>query len=299
MVFMISGFGIVVAQDTIPATEPETPAETKKPLEKTAFESGIALDNQTVYIPPSKTLEFVLQHRFGTIQNGIEDLLGIWGASNIRMGLNFSITNNFQIGLGTTKNNRLQDLSWKYTFLRQRKDGGFPVTLSYYGNLAMNLTNKETYGMDYKFIDRLSWYHELMVARKFCKMFSLQLGFSYTHYNKVDTSMLNDVFSISAVGRVKISPQSSILLSYQQPFLLNYDPAFVVRYPDNFLATPTAAPYANVSLGWEIATSTHAFHIFLTAAPGIVPQEIAAYNPNNFWNGYILFGFNMTRLWGF
>lgn len=289
----ILGIGILFAQDSIPAPE------TKKPLERKPFESGIAIDEQTVEIPPAKTLEFVLNHRFGSIQSGWNSFFGIWSASNIRIGLNFSITKNFLIGLGTTKNGLVQDLQWKYTFLHQRK-GGFPLTIAYYGNLALNATETVNFGTEYKFIDRLAWYHQILVARRFCKMFSMQVGFAYSHFNKVDTASKNDVFSISVLGRIKVSPQTSVLIAYQQPFVVNYDPAFIVRYPDKWMTASTKSiPYPNVELGVEIATSTHAFQIFLASAQGIVPQYIVQTNNNNFWNGGILIGLNITRLWGF
>lgn len=292
LVLFLSGIGVLSAQDSIPAQE------TKKPLEKKPFESGIFIDNQTVEIPPAKTLEFVLQHRFGTIQNGWKDLAGIWGASNIRLGLNFSITKNFLIGLGTTKNKRYQDLQWKYTFLHQRK-GGFPLTIAYYGNLALNATNKSNFGKDFKFADRLAWYHEILVARRFCNEFVMQLGISYTHFNKVDSSSMNDALAISLLARLRVSPQSSIMLTYQQPIIVNYDPAFTVRYPNKWMEIPSKSPYPNFGLGWEVSTSTHAFQVFLSVAQGIVPQEIVMYNTNNPFNGYILLGLNITRLWGF
>jgi hypothetical protein len=302
LVLVISGLGSVFAQDSIPAV----PEATKKPLAKAPFESGICMDNITVAIPPAKTLEFVLQHRFGTIQNGWSDLAGIWGAANIRFGLNFSITKNLLVGLGTTKTNRLQDFQIKYTFLHQRK-GGFPLTIAYYGNLSLNALNKDKLGTGYKFIDRFAYYNEFLFARRFNNMFSLQLGLSYTHFNKVDktvdtttTIAMNDALAISLLARVKISPQSSIVLAYQQPIILNYDPAFVVRYPNKWMEIPSKkSPYANISLGWEVSTSTHAFHLYLSAAQGILPSEIVMHNTNNFFNGFILIGFNLTRLWSF
>jgi hypothetical protein len=52
-------------------------------------------------------------------------------------------------------------------------------------------------------------------------------------------------------------------------------------------------------LGIEVSTSTHAFQVFFAAAQGIVPQEVAFYNENNPYNGVILIGFNITRLWTF
>jgi len=290
--------GLVLAFSQEAASDSAAAIPSQKPLEKRPFESGIFMDYQTVAVPPAKTLEFVLQHRFGSIQNGIADIYGLWGASNIRLGLNFSITKNLIVGLGTTKNYMVQDLQLKYTFLHQRK-GGFPLTIGYFGDLGLDATPRVNFGLDYKFSDRFSWYHEFMFARRFCKEFSMQLGLAYSHFNKVDTLSTNDVASISLLARLKVSPQSSIVLAFEQPIVVNYDPAFVVRYPNHFLEINNAVPYQNWSLGWEISTSTHTFQIFIAAAPGIVPQYVTAKNPNNFWNGYISFGFNLTRLWTF
>jgi len=304
LVFLISGMGTIIAQDSIP-DEPEI---TQKPLAKAAFESGICMDNITVALPSAHTLEFVLQHRFGTIQQHWSDLFGIWGASNIRLGLNFTITKNLLVGLGTSKNNRLQDLQVKYVFAHQRK-GGFPLTIAYYFDLTLNATSSENnkFGADYKYIDRLAYYNEFLFARRFCNMFSAQLGISYTHFNKADhrvdtatTIVTNDALALTLLARLKVSPQSSVVLSYEQPIMLNYDPAFIVRDGKNWMEIPSKkAPYPNISLGWEVSTSTHAFHVYLSAAQGILPSEVVMHNNNNPFNGYILIGFNLTRLWSF
>lgn len=300
LVFLLlfAGFGNIFAQ------EAEEVKEEKKPLERAAFESGIFMDNQTVQTYPKNTLEFLLEHRFGTIQNGFTDLFGIWGATNIRMALNYSITDNLLIGFGTTKNNRYQDLSLKYTFFRQRK-GGFPLTLGYYGNFAINAGDKVNFGLDYAFIDRFSYFHEIMVARRFTRAFSMQMGFAFVHYNKVDTTIKNDAFSISAIARLKVSPQTSIIASCEVPLMLGYDTPFVLKYqPDRDphyqpIYYGPKSPLPNFGLGVEISTSTHAFHIFVSAASGLIPQDIVMYNQNDFFNGAIMFGFNMTRLWNF
>lgn len=290
LVLCVIGSGMVFAQDSIPVENE------KKPVTKTPFESGICMDMITVSSPPSaKTLEFVLQHRFGTLENGFSDLLGIWGASNIRMGLNYSINPNVVVGFGTTKNKRYQDFSVKYTFLRQR-DKGFPLTIAYYFNLAINASDKSNFGQDYKFVDRLSYYHEFLFARRFCRMFSAQAGLSYTHFNKVDS--LNDVIGISLLGRLKVSPQTSVVISYSAPLVQAYDEPFVIPYPRDWYYFNEQSKH-NFNIGVEFSTSTHAFHIFLGAAQGIIPQEIMRYNGNDFFNGEIVIGFNMTRLWTF
>lgn len=344
-VFMLNGLGIALAQDTIP----EEPAG--KTPEKAPFESGYFIADQTVVTPVARTLELVLQHDFGTFQQKWSDLWGIWGASNIRIGFNYTINQNLQVGFGTTKNKRLQDFNLKYVIKRQEK-GGFPVTLTVFGNVAIDGRNKSQlgnnklpgsldynsivtdpefrnsivgqlhendslFGLDYltynqatalkganttdlnalhdqtfKAAYRFSYYAELMIARRFCKEFSAQLGISWVHYNLVDQNemlnnhangMYNDNLNIAGIGRLKVSPQSSLMLSYSQPVF-------------TYLNT---APWPNFGLGWEVSTSTHCFQVFVTSANGLVPQETVMYNYNNPYNGFILFGFNITRLWTF
>ena len=141
IVLFVTITGVAFSQDSIPAQEEQ------KPLTKAPFESGICMDNQTVAIPPANTLEFVLEHRFGSIQGGIHDLYGIWAASNIMFGLNYSITKDLLVGFNTTKNKMYQTFQLKYTFLRQR-DKGFPVTLSYFADMSINATNESNFGAE-------------------------------------------------------------------------------------------------------------------------------------------------------
>jgi hypothetical protein len=346
-IFLMSFLGGILAQDTIPAEEPEQ-APTKS-LAKAAFESGYFIADQTVTMAPARTLEFVIQHDFGTIQSHWSNLWGIWGASNIRLGLSYTITKDLQVGFGTTKNKLLQDFNIKYVLARQYKEG-FPVTITLFGNMALNASNKSTLGnnkiphlnfetvvsdqtfaenlnaqqkvndsmgatymsynqatslgganesdlntlFDYTFKTayRLSYFAEAMFARRFCKEFSAQLGVSWIHYNLVDQTemvnnhvngMYNENINISGLARIKVSPQSSVLLSYSQSVW-------------TYLNT---APWPNFGIAWEISTSTHAFQVYLTAANNLVPQEVAMYNKNNPYNGAILLGFNITRLWTF
>jgi hypothetical protein len=55
----------------------------------------------------------------------------------------------------------------------------------------------------------------------------------------------------------------------------------------------------NICIGYEVATSTHAFHLYLASGQGILPQENVMFNKNDFFNKGILIGLNITRLWSF
>jgi hypothetical protein len=75
--------------------------------------------------------------------------------------------------------------------------------------------------------------------------------------------------------------------------------SIIATYSQSVFTYVNKKPWPNAGLGIEVSTSTHAFQVFFAAAQGIVPQEVAFYNENNPYNGVILIGFNITRLWTF
>ena len=292
---------IVAQEATQDTTVQETPVETEQPV-RAAFESGLLFDNATTTLQPSKTLEFILQHRFGIIENGVHDLYGIYGASNIRFGLNYSILDNFSVGLGTTKTNKFQDLQLKYRIIEQTRSNSIPVTVMLYEVIGVDgnadtkwdLTPDTVSTKSYKFSNRMSYFTQLVVSRRFNDHLSLQVGGAFTHYNCVDSIYDHDRISLSFAGRYKFSPQGSFIVAGDFPLDLK-------KIKDAKRVSDAAVVYdkPNLTVGVEISTSTHAFQIYLASAKGILPQEDIMWNKNDFFNGGILIGFNLTRLWNF
>ena len=118
----------------------------------------------------------------------------------------------------------------------------------------------------------------------------MQIAPSFTHYNMVDTLSDHDKFGFSITARYKFSPQSSFVIGYEHPF---YIKSLSEHNDLAFKSDP------NLTFGFEIATSTHAFHIYLGTANGIVPQENQMWNSNDYTKKHFIFGFNLTRLWNF
>lgn len=254
-----------------------------KPV-RSPFESGVLLENQTNVLPSPNTLEWVIQHRFGKINNGLTDLFGIYAPSNIRLGFNYTFNDWAQIGFGTTKNNNLQDLNLKLCLLKQTRSNSMPIALTYYGNVVLDARAAENFD---KPSHRISYHHQLMITRKFSRMLTLQLTGSFAHYNVVDTLYKHDHLTVSLLGRVKVSSQLSIVFEYDQP----------ITQPE--AGGDFAYPKSNLSLGIEIATSSHSFQVFLGSYDAIINQRNNVFNPNDFTAGEMLLGFNITRLWNF
>lgn len=255
------------------------------------FASGILIDNQTTFIPTVKTLEYQIQHKFGTLDNGFSDLFGLYApGANIRMALNYVPMKNLQVGYGLSRVNMYSDFSVKYTILEQTRQNTIPVAVGIYGNMAIDGRPDESLGDNYSFTNRFSYFAQLIVGRRINDFVSVQANASFTHYNIVEPLMDHDKISVGFNGRVNFSPQSSILFQYDVPLKVKW-----IAEHREFLNPPKP----NFGLGWEIRTSTHAFHIYLSSSDGMIPQHNAMFNQNDWTNGDLMFGFSITRYWGF
>ena len=280
-------------------------SEKDKPV-RSPFESGYLIDAQTTVIPNVKTLEAVIQHKFGTVGNGHSDLYGIYAAgANIRLGLNYVIIKNFQIGAGITKANMTTDLNAKWTIFQQTRRGTMPLSIALYGNVGIDGRNISAFGsgmvnrdyndlpVTFKPSDRYSYFSELIIGRKFCDMFSMQAAVSFSHYNAVPVGYDHEKVAVHLNGRIKVSPQGSIIFNYDRPLEIK-------QISEQFSFVHSSLQ--NLSFGYEISTSTHAFQIYMGTTKSLLPQETVMTNQNDFTkNGLSNFsiGFNITRLWGF
>jgi len=248
-------------------------------LERPAFESASLIDNATNVLFNKNTLEVVMAHRFGLV-DGTNDMVGFWGLSNIRIGVAYSITNRIAVGFGTTKDKRQQDFNLKGAILQQTRSNKMPVSVSYYGNFTIDARPKEKFNY---LQDRWSMFNQLIIARRFSPEFSAQITGSVSHFNVVDNIIRNDMVAMSIGGRYKVTSGTAIIVDYSQPLTKFYD--------EN--------PHPGISLGFEFGTSGHTFQIFATNYWGIVPQQNYTYNDNDFFDGDILIGFNITRNYNF
>lgn len=249
------------------------------------FESGLLGETQTIEMPFAGEFEMHIQHRFGLIENGLEDVFGIYATSNIRMGLNYGITEKFMLGYGYTKEFKLQEFQGKYKVLSQTESNSIPVSVALYGNLSINSQDEVVFGNDYTFSDRLGYFSQIIVAHKFNENLSLQLAPSFTHFNKTDSLIEHDKVAITLSGRAKVTPSMSVFFEYDQP--LNIDDM------REFTNSDQTDPEANLTFGMEIGTSTHVFQVFMTNYEGITPQRNILYNKNKIGDGDFLVGFNI------
>ena len=278
--------GSLSAQDEAGTIAPTT---TKKAVKNT-FESVWLIDNQTVMVPIKGTFEMDIQHRFGTVKNGYDDLWGFYAPSNIRLGFSYAPISKLNLGFGLTKERMQWDFNAKYALLQQMKGGGMPFSLTYFGNISIDGRDSKYFGRG---TDRLSFFHQLILARKVTSKFSVQVSPSLSYFNNVEgylddngdvqKKMENAHIAVAVMGRYKVTTGMAIIAGYDQPIT----------------AHPTNNPYPNICFGIEMATSSHTFQVFAGNYGSIVPQRNNVFNQHDYQDGQFLIGFNITRLWNF
>lgn len=284
------------AQDSTGTIEQESIPAKAKPVKNTF--SGIwIIDNQTVMVPIKGTFEMDIMHRFGTVKNGYSDFWGFFAPSNIRLGFSYVPINNLMVGISLTKTNMAWEAYGKYALIKQTKNK-YPVSVTYFGDVAYDTRKDEDKSLFKYRSQRLSFFNQLIIARKINDRISIQVAPSLTHQNSVKgyytkndstgqnifKEMENDHIAIAFSARVKIKESMALLLNYDQP---------ITKHNTN-------NPAPNISFGLELTTSSHAFQFFLGNYSFITPQTNNYFNQNDpHFIGQYLIGFNITRLWNY
>ena len=239
---------------------------------------GIRLINaNTIETTKKKTLEFRITHRFGNMEIGESDgghtLYGLDNASNIRFSFDYGLTDKISIGLGRSKTLENIDGNLKYRFLEQKK-GGLHISVAYFANAVVSAVADIPQD---KFVNRLSYTNQLIIASKINNAISLELLPTFVHRNFVDKTAEhpkngstdeNDIFALGVGGRFKITKRTAFVVDYFLPFS-----KFRERY-NNF--------YESLGVGFEFETGGHVFHVNVTNSSGIIENDFIPYT-NSSW----------------
>ena len=272
---------LLIAQDDLldqleaeVADEPVYATATFKALKIVNFESTKLMGK--------KQFQLIIAHRFGTIQNGIDDLFGLDQAST-RIQFVYGITDGLNVGFSRSKFQKTYDFSLKYRLVRQQ-EGGFPFTLVGYNLLNINTNLDSDLLPRLTFTDRLGYATQVVIARKFNDNFSLALIPSYFHDNfvRID-SQDNAQFALGVGGRMKLTKR----------FSLNVDYGW-------HLNRASDSPFNNpLSIGVDIETGGHVFQLHFTNAQAAYENGFLGQAGGDWADGDIFFGFNLTRAFSF
>ncbi|HEV9037648.1 MAG TPA: DUF5777 family beta-barrel protein [Puia sp.] len=243
------------------------------------FKATHIINTQTIESPAKNNLNFVIQHRFGTLNSGAYNFFGLDNAT-LRLGLDYGITDRLAVGIGRSSYLKTFDGYLKYKLLRQTESAGMPVSVSLLGAITDYTQDfpEETY-LNMKY--RTAYAGELLIARKVSSHLSLQVTPTWLHYNLVPTSNdKNDVFAVGLGGRMKITRRMSIDAEYD-------------IVPSGQVVSTTT--HNSFSLGWDIETGGHVFQLVFSNSQSMVESQYLTQTTGTWGKGDIYFGFNISR----
>lgn len=263
----------------------ETSGKAPKDYVYASFKTTRLINGHSIEQTGKGILDFKISHRFSTMSGGVHDFFGLDGAT-IRLGLDYGITKDITVGIGRSSLYKEYDGFVNARILRQTKNDDMPITLSYVGGMSItSLEPSKLLGRSlvspekYPFSNRLFYFNQVLIARKFNNLFTLQLMPSHVHYNFVNTAAEpNDIFALGAGGRIKLNRRVTLNLEYYYQF--------------NQLTGTTNS----LSAGFDIETGGHVFQLHFTNSMGMTERTFIGQTTDKWNDGGFRFGFNIARV---
>ena len=246
-----------------------------------AFKGTRVANAQSLEIPKPKVLQFMIQHRFGSIENGFYDLFGTDYAI-IRYDFSYGFNDVFALGLGRSSFDKIYDIFLKTKLLRQSKGArNMPVSVLLYSDLGIKTGRKseEAPALKDNFSNRLLYINQLIIGRKFNRNLSLELLPTFIHKNLVfRQEEKHQLFSLGFAGRYKITSRFSINGDYFIP---------IGSREENFKNS--------FAIGFDYETGGHVFQVMISNAQG--PYELTFIENANgdISDRRLYLGFNISR----
>lgn len=246
-----------------------------------SFKTNRVINLHSLESTAAGVLDIKISHRFGTLNRGAYELFGLDNAT-IRIGGDYGLTDRVTIGLGRSSFQKTYDGFAKYTFLRQSSGAKvMPVTAALFASTAVQTMRWPNPDRENYFSSRMYYTFQLILGRKFSEGFSFQLSPTVVHRNLVKTAAeAHDVLAMAVAGRIKITKRLALNAEY------------IYVLPDQLLPG-----FRNsLSVGLDIETGGHVFQLHLTNSTSMIEPGFVAQTVENWGNGGIHFGFNVSRV---
>jgi len=258
-------------------------APTKAEPVKATFKTTRILNGHSIEQVASRHLDFRINHRFGLLNSGYDQLYGL-DYARIRLALEYGINDWAMVGIGRSNLGRKAwDYLAKFRLLRQTKDNSIPLSVSLLGTAAVDITKITN---STSLTDRTTYTTQILLARKFTEGISIQLTPTFIHRNQRETpNLANDLFALGVGGRIKITRRTSFNFEYF--YMMNKEKVSADKL------------YNTLSLGFDIETGGHVFQVHFTNSLGLIEKDFIIGSTNRWEKGQVGYGFNISRTFSF
>lgn len=271
-------FSSLLAQDLMDMLKDDQP---KTEYAYATFKTTRLVLGQSVENPATGTLQFLIEHNFGRVNQGAYEFFGL-DQSTIRLGLEYGINDWLSVSAGRSNYQKTADGAIKAKILRQSTGArNMPLSLSVYSDVTINgmkwaNTDRKNY-----FSSRLAFTSQLLIARKFSNALSIQLTPTLVHKNLVaKRTDPNDIYALGAGGRIKVTQRTSLNAEY-----------FYV-----FNGQKNTDLQNAFSIGCDIETGGHVFQFRVTNAQPMFERAFITETKGKWSKGDIFFGFTINRV---
>jgi hypothetical protein len=253
------------------------PAPAREPVLAT-FKGTHIINSQSVETPGQRTLIFLIQHRFGTLNSGAYNFFGLDQAV-LRLSFEYGLSDRLAVGVGRSSQEKTFDGFLKYRTIQQSTGAGaVPVSVTLFASSAIT-TLKFNEVNDRNLGSRVTYAYQALIARKFSPDLSVQLMPTLIHRNYVAAAEQNDVYALGGALRQKITKRTALTADYYYLF------------PGN-----TATNFRNaLGVGVDIETGGHVFQLHVTNSLGMTEKFFVPETTGKFFAGDLYFGFTVAR----
>ncbi len=234
---------------------------------------------ETTKLVAPKEFQLIISHRFGSVENGIDDLFGLDNA-NTRFQFVYGLTDWMHIEASRSGVNKTYQLASKFKLKTQEREG-FPFTIALFTGVDVNTQLDKSIYPRLEFIDRLGYTTQLIIAKKISKKFSAQLSPTLFHQNFVSFDPQdNTQYALGLGGRYKLSNRWSLNVDYGA-----------------HLNRADSSPYVNpLSVGVDIETGGHVFQLHFSNSQAMLTNGFLSQATGDWADGRFFFGFNLVRV---
>ena len=268
-----------MAQDSTDLSEIISTTTVKKEFVKSAFKSTRVINGHSMEFLAPATMDVRILHRFGTLDNGMKNFFGLDEAS-MRLGFDFGLQRNLMIGVGRSTLNKELDGYIKYAPISQSTGPrSSPITLALAVGMTANTLEWPDSSKAGDFKNRLAYYYQAIIGRKFSNAITLQVTPTWVHTNFTQEETPTDQYAVGLGGRIKFSKRMA--------FTVDYFYRINGRDNDN---------YDPLSIGVDIETGGHVFQLHFSNATGMNERAFINETTGSWGKGEVRFGFNLSRI---
>lgn len=228
-----------------------------------------------------KSMHFAIMHTFGPLDGGIQNLFGLDNGANIQFSFEFALSSKLSVAASRSSRDKVYNVFGRYHIFQQTQNGKTPFSLSLAGGAGANSSNYDFLPEPApNFSERMSYFGQLMLARKFSPKISFQLTPMLAYftdprpvYQIEGTENLYVALGFS--GKLKVTDRSSLSLQYIPN--LNTD----LR--------------SNFGIGWDVEAGGHVFQMYFVTSQALNEQYLLAGGNGTIGDEFRL-GFNVNRI---